>query len=475
MGELIQYTDQHRTELQGLLESPPWREAISAGLVDETAADMLSPGSARSFIDTVVNELLGFNRPPVQAMIDRGCRDAQRLFDRLSRWPPELAGRPPSISFLGLNVTAECNHQPRCVYCNQPRPDVTVGAAVWRRIIEEATADGDGEGPYIYITGGEPLLLGAELWGDEGLIRFATRRGAAVNVNTNASLITPAIALRLVGAGLGKLHVSLDTPDERLHAALRGAEPLGDVLRGIYNVQLARDLLGVSHPVIHTNCVLTRRNLHGFGRLFAFLLAKRKQAVARDDPFAQDLLPHVIPVGGDGNSELRPGPRAFREFYESVWAEVCRMWEAHQAGLGLAAEDRRPPFGFFSNPFLRVEHRGGLEAYVNVSAEGRYGQLALSQHCYVAPTQAAFTPDGSQYRCGSHAVRRVLPIGNISRQGVFDGIREGIPHLADLPRPEHCYGCAMATLYINQSVETRLTEAVAEMLKGPAAEAPQTS
>ncbi|MHC4717612.1 MAG: radical SAM protein, partial [Planctomycetota bacterium] len=304
-----------------------------------------------------------------------------------------------------------------------------------------------------------------------GLIRFATRRGAAVNVNTNASLITPAIALRLVGAGLGKLHVSLDTADERLHAALRGGEALGDVLRGIYNVQLARDLLGVSHPVIHTNCVLTRKNLHDFPRLFAFLLEKRKQAVGGDDPFGQDLLPHVIPVGGDGNRRLRPGARAFREFYESVWDQVCRMWDAHQGDLGVAEEERRAPFGFFSSPFLRVEHRGGLEAYVKVSAEGRYGQLALSQHCYVAPTQAAFTPDGNQYRCGSHAVRRVLPIGNIGRQGVFDGIREGIPGLSDLPRPEHCHGCAMATLYINQSVETRLTDTVAEMLKGRPAEA----
>ncbi|KKM82720.1 hypothetical protein LCGC14_1316710, partial [marine sediment metagenome] len=167
MHELTQYTDGHRKELRGLLEAAPWREAISSGLVAEAAADMLSPGSTRSFIDTVVNELIGFNRPSVRALIDGGCRDAQRLFDRLSPWPADLGGKQPSISFLGLNVTAECNHQPRCVYCDQFRPDATVGAATWRKIIEEVTADGEGDGPYIYITGGEPLLLGAELWGDE--------------------------------------------------------------------------------------------------------------------------------------------------------------------------------------------------------------------------------------------------------------------------------------------------------------------
>ena len=472
MFELTQYTEPHRMELKRLLEGPQWRQAISSGLVDEAAADRLSPGSTRSFIDTVVNQLIGFNQAAVQALIAGGCRDPQRLFDQLSRWPPDLHGKPPVISFLGLNVTAECNLQPRCVYCNQFRPEAAVGMDGWRRIIEEASADGDGKGPYIYITGGEPLLLGEDLWGDGGLIRFATQRGAAVNVNTNALLITPEIALRLVKAGLGKLHVSLDTADEGLHERLRGGEQLGGVLGGVYNVQLARDLLGVAYPVVHTNCVLTRKNLGDFPRLVAFLLEKRKQAARRDDPFAEDLLPHVIPVGGDGNRRLRPTAEEFRQFYQPIWAEVCRMWEAHQEGLGVAAADRRALFGYFSNPFLRVRHEGGLEAYVKVSAEGRYGRLALSQHCYVAPTQAAFTPDGNQYRCGSHAIRRILPVGNIRRQGVFDGIRGGIPGLSDLPRPEDCYGCALATLYINQSAEARLKEAVDEMLKAPSAEAP---
>lgn len=465
MFELTQYTDQHRAELQRLLETPEWQEVVSAGLVDEAAVEGLCPGSTRSFIDTVVDQLLAFNQQAVRALIDGGCVDGERLFERLSRWPRDLQGRQPAISFLGLNVTAECNFEPKCVYCNQPCPESSVGVNSWRAVIEEATADGDGQGPYIYITGGEPLLLGEELWGDDGLVRFATRRGAGVNVNTNATMLTPAVAVRLVKAGLWKLHVSLDTPDRDLHSALRGGEQFDQVLRGIYNVQLARDLVGVGHPVIHTNCVLTRKNLHDFPRLIAFLLEKRKQAVRKDDPFKEDLLPHVIPVGGDDNGWLRPTADQFREFYEGVWAEVCRMWDAYQDGLGVPKEEQRALFGYFSNPFLRVEHRGGLDAYVEASAEGRYGRLALSRHCYVAPTQAAFTPDGNQYRCGCHAVRRTLPVGNVEQRGIFQSIREGIDGLEHLPRQEHCYGCALATLYINQSVEARLKEKVAELLK----------
>ncbi len=465
MVELNQYTEGHRAELEQLLETPQWRQVLSSALLKQAAAEKLSPGATRGFIDTVVNQLVAFNEPAVAARIARGCRDELVLLDAFSRWPAELDGRPPVISFLGLNVTSHCNFWPRCAYCNQHRPREQVGLAAWRSALEEATADGHRPGPYVYITGGEPLLLEEGIWGQEGLVRFATQRGAGVNVNTNGTMLTPEVAVRLVASGLAKLHVSLDAPDPLLHRRLRGGERLDDVLRGIYNVQLARDLLGVTHPVIHTNCVLTRHNLRGFPRLISFILEKRKQAARREDPFREDLLPHVIPVGGDGNAPLRPAAGEFREFYESIWQEVCEMWQAYQDGLGIPRQDHRELFGYFSNPFLRVGHRGGLDSYVRASAEGRYGRLALSRHCYVAPTQAALTPDGNQYRCGCHAIRRALPIGNIARRGLFQSIRAGVEGLESLPQERHCYGCALATLYINQSVEAKLKEKLAEMLR----------
>jgi hypothetical protein len=83
----------------------------------------------------------------------------------------------------------------------------------------------------------------------------------------------------------------------------------------------------------------------------------------------------------------------------------------------------------------------------------------------VAPTQAYFTPDGYQFRCGSHAVRRQHSIGNIAERKVFDSIRSGIADLDQLPQEEDCYGCALATLYINQSVEAKLKAELQSMLK----------
>ena len=466
MPDLTHYTPEHRAELEGLLASPQWQATIRSGLVEEVKAEKLAPGVTRNYIDTVVTQLVAFNEATVQDSIARGCTDKALLFRQLSRWPSGLEGRDPTLSFVGLNVTSACNSHPKCLYCNQAPLRSSVDLPGWKNVIEEVAAPHAGEGVYIYITGGEPLTLGEDVWGDNGLVRFATEKKAAVNINTNAALLTPEVVLRLIKAGLSKLHISLDTTDQDVHNSLRPGSDFDGLLEGMYNVQLARDIVGVAYPLIHTNCVLTNRNLDLFPPLFTFILEKHKQTGDSKDPLYNDLFPHVIPVGGKTNHWLRPTEEQFSRFYEDVWPELCGIWDGYQAGLGVPKEKRGVLFGYFSNPFLRVKHQGGLDAYVRASAEGRYGALALPEYCYVAPTQAAFTPDGYQYRCGSHAIRCILPLGNIRERGVFDNIRAGIAGLSELPREEDCYGCALATLYINQAVEAKLKEKLDSMLAG---------
>jgi hypothetical protein len=133
--------------------------------------------------------------------------------------------------------------------------------------------------------------------------------------------------------------------------------------------------------------------------------------------------------------------------------------------MGVPKDKRGALFGYFSNPFLRVKHKGGLDAYVKASAEGLYGKLALSKHCYVTPTQAAFIPDGTQYMCGCHAIRHLLPTGNITQRSMFDSIRASITTVLNkVPNENYCTGCALATLYINQAVESKLLEKISELM-----------
>lgn len=457
--DLGHYTPDHQSELEERLQSDPWQDTVRAGLIKAVDKEKIKPGETIDYIDTVVDQLLDVNGEKVKQIIARGNEDKDALLLELSRWPADPKGKNPVLSFVGFNVTAACNFDPKCTYCNQPKVESSVDPDMWKRVIEDITANNNREGTYIYITGGEPLNLGEEIWGDDGLIRFASERGAAVNVNTNAIAITPDIALRFIKVGLAKLHISLDSADPDVQNYLFGGKRLQQVLDGIYNVQLARDIIGVSYPVIHTNCVLTNRNLDSFPELFAFILEKHKQTVDGEDPFYNDLFPHVIPVGGS-NDHLRPLEAAFRRFYEKIWPQVTEMWDEYQAQRGVAKGKRGVLFGYFSNPFLRVAHKNGLDAYVKSSEKGRYGELALPRYCYVAPTQASFTPDGYQYRCGSHAIRRIHPLGNIKERGVFDNIRGGLSGLDALPNEDDCYGCALATLYINQSVEKRLVDTI---------------
>ena len=465
MVDLSHYSDTHREELEQLLAADPWQQALDSGLAEQIRQTRLEPGKRPDFIDTVMAQLKELNEETVKRLIDSGERDPVVLADALGRWPAALNGTRPRLSFLGLNLTAECNCIPRCVYCNQPHIAAAVGMAGWRQIIDEVTEVNQGSGPYIYLTGGEPLLLGEKIWGENGLLQHAARRGAAVNVNTNALQLTPHVALRLIGSGLARLHISLDTDDEAVQNFLMGGDRLRTVLQGIYNVQLARELVGVTYPEIHTNCVLTKRNWQLFPELFRFILSRRRQTVDRKDPLYQDLFPHVIPVGGQNNVGLRLSAAEFRRFYAEIWPEVCAIWDQYQADHGVPADERGALFGYFSNPFLRVEHEGGLDAYVETSARGEYGALALARHCYVAPTQASFTPDGMQFRCGSHAIRRLHAIGQYGDGGVYEHISSGLGQLDEFPRQEDCHGCALATLYINQSVERKLGERIGELLE----------
>ena len=176
--------------MEKLLDSAAWREVLDSGLLEEVKAEKVEPGTRRDFIDTVADQLLELNEERVEKLIAGGNEDEEFLLDEIGKWPERLDEKELKISFLGFNVTADCNFLPRCVYCNQPFIQDEIGLDGWKRIVEEVTRVNEGNGPYIYITGGEPLMLEEEIWGDDGLIQFATRRGASVNVNTNALMLT---------------------------------------------------------------------------------------------------------------------------------------------------------------------------------------------------------------------------------------------------------------------------------------------
>ncbi|MDH7571152.1 MAG: radical SAM protein, partial [Armatimonadota bacterium] len=383
--EFDAYLPEQAERLRRRLDSPEWQEALRSGAVDAARASLLATPAEPSPDKLVLEYLVARNEAAVRAQISAGSRDREALLSRLADWSAaagadtRAAGTLPGLSFLGLCLTWECNASPKCVYCNQQRTAEKMGLDDWRRVIREAA--GSGCRPYVYFTGGEPLLLGERLHGPDGLIRYAASLGCPANVNTNALLLTPRVALSLVSSGLAKLHVSLDSADPAVHDRLaRKPGHWYRVMAGLENLQIARELLQVDRPLVHLNCVLTRENAWGYPHLVRLITRRKKQRSAgytgkqRGDPLFREMGAHLIPVGGPQNVGLRLSPAEVCRFYEETWEKAAAEWDVYQTERGVP-EDERVAFNdwaFFASAWRRVKHRGTLEEYALACADGEY-------------------------------------------------------------------------------------------------------
>jgi MoaA/NifB/PqqE/SkfB family radical SAM enzyme len=468
------YKSPHAETLFSIAASAEWQQWLAS---DDAMAvlrrELLKPPGHPLPQSVIPPHLEELNGERVRALIAEGERDECVLLRELAVWPTEWPeDQAPDITFLGLNFTMACNSDPRCVYCNQVWVEPGTAAEAWRQVIDSVTSNAEpGKGPYIYVSGGEPLLIGDTLYRSDGLIRRATERGADVNVNTNATLITPEVALRLVTAGTAALHISLDAADAETQDELAGEGRFRSIVAGIHNMQIARDALGTTRPIMHINCVMTKVNILRFPELLRFLLDMKRlrsdghDGPARRDPLFRDLGVHLIPVGGEENATIRPSKDEYKRFFTETWDQASEVWREHQSEIG-TPEDERVGFddyAFFTSPYHRPQHAGSLDDYVAGLARGAHSALALRERCYVAPSQSYVLPDGSQYWCGAHTVSRPTPIGNINQSDVMSNIKENMVDLAQYPN-EFCRSCAAATVYINQDIEKALRQKISEWL-----------
>ena len=470
--QFAQYRQPQRDRLLELADGADWRPILARQeALRQWRADTMTAPAAPGQLAAANRYLIERNGERARKLLSQGVTDQDALIDALGDWRTALAGddRFP-ITFLGLVVTLDCMFLPRCLYCNQTWLPRTLTQDAWKAVLAEAA---DPVPPYVYLTGGEPLLPGAEIWRDDGLVAFATRLGCAVNINTNAALITPHVALQLVKSGLAKLHVSLDSVDPDVQGQLfQGRQRLDAVLAGLYNVQIAREVLGAGHPEIHVNCVLTARNMFQFPDLLRSLLEMRQvrsagfEGAFKDDPLFRNFAFHLIPVGGSENALLRPTADEWKRFYTGTWAEAEQVWRDYQTSVGVVDDELESLESYcpFGNPFLRADHGMSLDEYCRNAARGEYWQGALTDRCYVAPTQAFVLPDGSQHWCGGHAIRRPPPLGNVQDASLRENIRANLDRWVDHPNA-NCTGCAGATCVINQAALRGLKRQAAEWLR----------
>jgi len=154
---------------------------------------------------------------------------------------------PPPPRSVRVSLTDRCDLA--CIYCRPSRSDgyleERLDEASWRAMLQGLVASGVRR---VRITGGEPLLYPRVV----EMVAYAASLGLDdLALTTNATRLDK-LARPLVGAGLQRLTVSLDSLDEaRFRRITRGGD-LAGVLRGIDTA------LGAGFAEIKINCVVLR-------------------------------------------------------------------------------------------------------------------------------------------------------------------------------------------------------------------------
>lgn len=146
-----------------------------------------------------------------------------------------------------LLVTRRCTE--RCAFCARvdphARPEHDPARAALLSAIHAASARGVSD---LSLSGGEPTLRADLL----ELVRAAKRAGIArVHLETNATLVGPTLAQRLVEAGLASATVSFLAADPARHRSLVGvASDPRAILRGMRALLDAGARVGVRLPIV---------------------------------------------------------------------------------------------------------------------------------------------------------------------------------------------------------------------------------
>jgi radical SAM protein with 4Fe4S-binding SPASM domain len=159
---------------------------------------------------------------------------------------------------LQVEVTGACNLRCRmCLVRYRPplnRADGSLSFATFQRLIDAVPGL-----ERVTLQGlGEPLLAPDLV----AMIEYAAARGIRTGFNTNATLLTGERARRLVEAGLGWLHVSLDGATAATYERIRDRASFAQVCANIAGLVDVKRRLGAASPDLSLVFVAMRANVH---------------------------------------------------------------------------------------------------------------------------------------------------------------------------------------------------------------------
>ena len=161
---------------------------------------------------------------------------------------PEQEFKPRLIFW---EVTKGCNL--RCIHCRATATELSSPTDLpTERALDIIKQIADFGNPILVLSGGEPLYR-TDIF---DLARFATERGIRVALATNGTLVTKAVAKKIVEAGVKRVSISLDGADALTHDTFRGIP--GAFEAAIYGMRNLQEL-GMS---VQINTTIARHNAH---------------------------------------------------------------------------------------------------------------------------------------------------------------------------------------------------------------------
>jgi radical SAM protein with 4Fe4S-binding SPASM domain len=167
------------------------------------------------------------------------------------------AVRPPLPTELQVEITGACNL--RCHMCLvRYRPPINRVQGSLRFDDFTRLVDALPGLRRLTLQGlGEPLLHPDLV----RMVAYAAGRGIRVGFNSNATLLTERTAARLIEAGLGWLHVSVDGATAATYERIRDGASFGTLCRNVRRLVTTKDRLGADRPDLRVVFVAMRDNV----------------------------------------------------------------------------------------------------------------------------------------------------------------------------------------------------------------------
>jgi MoaA/NifB/PqqE/SkfB family radical SAM enzyme len=177
--------------------------------------------------------------------------DIERLCGYRARVPPKI---------VSMTMTSRCNL--RCIMCDHAIRQVE--KEDFDPALIERIGDFIGKANVVDLTGlGEPTLSSL-FWKILDRFPAATAKSKAdfcLMFNTNAVTLSDDQIARIVRARVGRLRVSIDSPDARTFQEIRGTS-LANVVKNSMRLVAARNATGRKYPLIGIEMTVMRRNAH---------------------------------------------------------------------------------------------------------------------------------------------------------------------------------------------------------------------